>query len=287
MTAAFEIREIGDDDLAEVVALLCEGFPRSTFAYWRAGLQRLAKRERPPSTEKYGYVLTTENRLRGVVLTIPSVHEEGLERRVYVNISSWYVQPTLRGSPAKELYRHASRREGITYTNLSAAIHTIKTIKSFGFQEWTAGQMVAVGVKRPRSPLGKIRFLSPNKLGSSDRSVEANLLADHESFGCLTFFLETPNCLSPFIFVRRRVRGVIPCAQLIYCRDLTDLIQHGLAISSWLTMRGFPLMLIDASAPIEGLVGYYVDGKSSKYFKGPRPVKALDHTYSEMALFGV
>jgi len=27
MTAAFEIREIGDDDLAEVVALLCEGFP--------------------------------------------------------------------------------------------------------------------------------------------------------------------------------------------------------------------------------------------------------------------
>ena len=29
--------------------------------------------------------------------------------------------------------------------------------------------------------------------------------------------------------------------------------------------------------PIEGLVGYYVDGKSSKYFKGPRPVKAIDH----------
>jgi hypothetical protein len=178
MTAAFEIREIGDDDLAEVVALLCEGLPRSTSAYWRAGLQRLAKRERPPSTEKYGYVLTTENRLRGIVLTIPSVHEEGLERRVYVNISSWYVQPTLRGSPAKELYRHASRREGITYTNLSAATYTIKTIKSFGFQEWTAGQMVAVGVKWPRSSLGKIRFLSQNKLGSSDRSAEANLLAE-------------------------------------------------------------------------------------------------------------
>ncbi len=80
--------------------------------------------------------------------------------------------------------------------------------------------------------------------------------------------------------------GFIPCAQLIYCRELTDLIQHGLAISTWLTMRGFPLMLIDASAPIEGLVGCYVDGKSSKYFKGPRPVKAIDHTYSEMVLLG-
>ena len=48
MTAAFEIREIGDDDLAEVVALLCEGFPRRTPEYWRTGLQKLANRERPP-----------------------------------------------------------------------------------------------------------------------------------------------------------------------------------------------------------------------------------------------
>jgi len=47
MTAAFEIREIGDDDLAEVVALLCEGFPRRTPEYWRTGLQKLANRERP------------------------------------------------------------------------------------------------------------------------------------------------------------------------------------------------------------------------------------------------
>ena len=64
MTAAFEIREIGDDDLAEVVALLCEGFPRRTPEYWRIGLQKLANRERPPDTEKYGYALTAGNELR-------------------------------------------------------------------------------------------------------------------------------------------------------------------------------------------------------------------------------
>jgi hypothetical protein len=286
MAAAFEIREINELDLTEVVALLCEGFPRSSSRYWQAGLQRLARRERPPFTEKYGYVLAAENRLRGVVLTIPSVHQEGSTRRLYINISSWYVQLAFRGPPAKELYRHASRHEGITYTNLSAATHTIKTIKSFGFQEWTAGQTVAVGVGRYRSPSGKVRFLSPSKLGSSDCSAQANLLADHESYGCLTFCLETPNRLCPFIFVRRHVRRFIPCAQLIYCGDLTDLVEHGLAISSWLTMRGFPLMLIDASGPIEGLIGYYIDRKNSKYFKGPRPVKAHDHTYSEIALFG-
>src|SRR6266478_4022962 len=175
MTAAFEIREIGDNDLAGVVSLLCEGFPRRTPEYWRAGLQKLANREHPTDTEKYGYVLTAENELRGVVLTIPSIHEDGSERHIFINISSWYVQPSFRGSPAQELYRFASCREGITYTNLSAAAHTVKTIKSFGFQEWTAGQMVAAGLKRHRSPLEKIRILSSKKLESVGiRSAEAN-----------------------------------------------------------------------------------------------------------------
>jgi len=48
-------------------------------------------------------------------------------------------------------------------------------------------------------------------------------------------------------------------------------------------MRGFPLLLIDASAPIEGLVGRFVDGEARKYLKGP---KVIDHTYSEMVYFG-
>ena len=70
MTAAFEIREIGDDDLAEVVALLCEGFRRRTPEYWRTGLQKLANRERPPDTEKYGYSGMTFLRIVIPLLTL-------------------------------------------------------------------------------------------------------------------------------------------------------------------------------------------------------------------------
>ena len=287
MTVAFEIREIADEDLAEVAALLSEGFPSRTPDYWRTGLQRLGERECPPATEKYGYVLVTDQVLRGVILTIPSVHESGSERHVYVNISSWYVQRPFRGFPARELYRRASRREGITYTNLSAAAHTVKTIESFGFQKWTSGQMAAISLKWNRSSLQKNRILSWNDFGSVELpATEAKLLSDHQSFGCLTFCLATPNYLSPFIFVQRRVRGLIPCAQLIYCRELADLVQNGLAISSWLMMRGFPLMLVDASASIEGLIGRYYPDRGSKFFKGPRPLKEIDHTYSEMVLLG-
>jgi hypothetical protein len=287
MTGTFVIREIEDGDVSEVVSLLCEGFPRRAPEYWRAGLHRLAKRERPANTEKYGYVLTANNALRGVVLTIPSLHSNALEHQLFINISSWYVQPSYRGTPAKELYWHASRRRDVTYTNLSAAPNTIKTIMSFGFQEWTAGQMVALGLKWDRSSSKKLRFLTLNEAKSLGIfTAENGVLADHESLGCLTFCLETPNGLFPFIFVRRRVKGFVPCAQLIYCRNLSDLIEHGLAVSIWLAKRGFPLMIIDASGPINGLLGHYIPAKASKYFKGPRPFKAVDHSYSEMVLLG-
>jgi hypothetical protein len=285
MMSAFAIREMMDDDVPEVVSLLCEGFP-STPEYWRSGLDRLARRERPPNTEKYGYVLAGENALGGVVLTIPSIHDDGSTRQVFINISSWYAQPSFRGTPAKELYRHASRHEDITYTNLSAAAHTIKTITSFGFQEWTGGQMVAFGLKRDRSSAKRLRFHKWDETEALGLSpAEVKVLADHEAFGCLTFCLETSNGLFPFVFVRRWIKGFVPCAQLIYCRNLVDLIEHGRAISMRLAMRGFPLMIVDASGPIKGLAGQYIRGRG-KYFKGPRPLRAVDHTYSEMVLLG-
>lgn len=287
MVTAFEIREIVEDDLPKVVALLCEGFPGRKPEYWRTGLRKIGTRERPEETEKYGFVLAADNELRGVVLTIPSIHLDGSGPRVFINISSWYVQPPFRGSPARELYRRACRREDVTYTNLSPALHTIKTIRSFGFEEWTAGQMIAVGLKWDRSSLQKNRIVSWSGIGSVEICPsDKKLLADHESLGCLTLCIDTPNGASPFIFVRRRVKGFIPCAQLIYCRDSSDLVGHGLAISSWLMMRGFPLMLVDTSASIEGLLGLYMGSRGSKYFKGHRPIKAIDHTYSEMVFFG-
>lgn len=287
MAAAFEIREIVDDDLPQVVRLLCEGFTERTPEYWQTGLGKIANRERPADTEKYGYVLVADDALRGVILTISSVHEDGSEKQTVINVGSWYVQPPFRGPPARELYGHACGRDGITYTNLSPALHTINTIRSFGFEEWTAGQMIAVGLKWDQSSLQKNRIVSSSRLADAEICPsEKKLLADHESLGCLAFCMDTPDGASPFIFVRRRVKGFIPCAQLIYCRDLTDLVRHGLTISSWLMMRGFPLLLVDASASIEGLLGHYVAGRASKYFKGPRPIKAIDHTYSEMVFLG-
>src|SRR3954471_6983727 len=104
----YEIREIEDADLPAAVDVLCEGFPTRTADYWRTGLRRLAERERPPQTEKYGLALTDGAAVQGVVLTIPSIHPGPDGPRVFVNVSSWCARPEFRGPPAKELFRRAS-----------------------------------------------------------------------------------------------------------------------------------------------------------------------------------
>jgi hypothetical protein len=108
---------------------------------------------------------------------------------------------------------------------------------------------------------------------------------DHEGFGCISFCLELPTKLAPFIFLRRRVK-FMPCAQLIYCESLDDLVSNGRAISASLARRGYPTMIVDTSGPIPGLLGRYFPGKASKHFRGPAPTLAVDHTYSEMIFLG-
>ena len=146
--------------------------------------------------------------------------------------------------------------------------------------------MLVVGLASRRPRLAKARILSPSECRGSELSSKRALLREHESLGCLAFHLESSTGLCSFIFVRRYVKGFIPCAQLIYCDSLNGLTEHCAAISRWLLLRGFPFMLIDTSAPIQGLVGSYVHGKSRKFFKGARPAHLVDHTFSEMVMFG-
>jgi hypothetical protein len=286
VTPEFEIREIDDADLPEVMTLLCEGFPNRTADYWQTGLQRMADLERLPAIEKYGYVLASGDGLHGVILTLPSRHEGVDGPKVIVNVSSWYVRPSFRGAPARELYRYASRREDVSYTNLSPAPHTIKTVTASGFREWTAGQMVAVSFRRSSSSRSDRVLTTAAAEEAGLSSTEAAVLGDHERLGCLTLCLETRNGLSPLAFVRRRFKGLLPCAQLIYCSDLVELVDNGRRVWAWLARQGFPLMLLDASAPVTGLTGRYIPGRGRKYIKGPLPSKAVDHAYSEMVLLG-
>ena len=63
------------------------------------------------------------------------------------------------------------------------------------------------------------------------------------------------------------MRGIVPCAQLIYCSDVADFVRFAGPIGRLLARRGLPFVIIDANAAIPGLIGWYSRGNMPKYFR--------------------
>ena len=284
MSDVLAIRELEPDDLPEMANILAEGFPRHSLAFWQSRLAGMARREYAPNTPLFGYGIDDDG-LQGVALTFGSLHGPPEARQTIVNISSWTVRPSHRGPAAKELYRVATSGEGVTFSNLSAAVHTQRTIKNFGFVERTAGQMVAIGFANSRATKGRIvRLADAERAGLSPERVA--MMSDHQAGGCLTFCLATSDRLAPLMFLPRRVKPGIPVAQLIYCERMSDVIENSMAVTLEIAKHGFVAAIFDASGPIEGLMGRYYHGKAAKYYKGPLPPHDIDHSYSEMLYIG-
>lgn len=281
---AFTIRELEERDLPELAQLMLEGFPRHPRAFWENSLRRIRNRVRAPGTPQYGYGIE-EHGLQGAVLTLGSVHGPTDSPQTIVNISSWTVRPSHRGVPARELYRYASRFDRFTYSNLSPAPHTLKTIKQSGFRERTAGQIIAIGVRAsdPR-PTQIVSLQDAERAGLTPQKTA--MLRYHSNLGCIAFCLELPDRLAPLIFLPRRIKPGLPVAQLIYCEHMDDFQDNSRSIYLSLLARGYPAILVDASGPLIGLIGKYFPEKAPKYYKGQPPVYAVDHTYSEMIYVG-
>jgi hypothetical protein len=281
---AFTIRELEERDLPELAQIMAEGFPRHSRAFWENCLRLIKQRDRAPGTPQYGYGIEADG-LKGAALALGSLHGPPDSPQTIVNISSWTVRPSHRGPPAKELYRYASRFDNFTYSNLSAASHTLKTITQFGFREGTAGQILAVGVRKvPRSAIRIVTTHDAELAGLEPQKAE--MLRYHANRGCIAFCLGLPDRLAPLIFLPRRIKPGIPVAQLIYCEQMDDFQDNSRGVYLWLLARGYPALLVDSSGPIIGLKGKYFPGKAAKYYKGQSSLYAVDHTYSEMIYIG-
>lgn len=281
---ADEIRQIEPEDIARVAILLNEGFPRPNQSYWSSVLQQLGARDRPPGTEQYGYGLTVDGVVRGIILTIPSTHRHSGESWTMINLSSWYVQPDYRGD-SLALYLTACRRNDVTYTNLTAPRRPITAIVRFGFEQWTSGQIAGFALdstSRPdaRHTMLKLAEAQSEGLGEED----ARMLSDHREMGCLVTCLLTADGPEPLVFLKRRIKGVLPCAQLVLCRDESLLHDYGRTIMAWLWRRGHTFLLADCSGPVRGVRGHYFPGRRVRYLRGAKPGVFTDHTYSELIL---
>jgi hypothetical protein len=279
-------RQILDADINNAADLLTRGFPRSNRQYWLNGLARLAKHPTPAGAPKYGYALESDGALVGIVLLITTSIPVGNTSTTRCNISSWFAEPAFRGH-SHFLISRATRRPDVTYLNVSPAKHTLQTIEAQGFSRYSTGQFVSIPSLQRSTERTKVEEVGHELDTIHLDSFERELLLAHSSYGCLSLYCKTADGAYPFVFQPRIVKGIIPCLQLIYCRQITDYVRFARPLGRYLALRGRPLVIIDSNGPIPGLTGKYFEGVAPKYFRGPVRPRLGDLAYTEAAMFGL
>jgi hypothetical protein len=284
-------RQIDHGDAEAVVELLARGFPIRGRDYWRRALGKLATHATPPGLPKYGYLLENNGAAVGVILLIFSFVPAGAAATIRCNVSSWYVEPAFR-SHAAMLISQAIKHKNVTYVNISPAVHTRPIVEAQGFTCYCTGHFVSIPALAPRR--GDAHALVAAIGSGSDRLLDAHfepaereLLIAHRDHGCHSLWCVAGERAYPFVFMPRLVKGIVPCAQLIYCREIGDFVRFARPLGRYLARNKRPLVIIDSNGPIPGLVGKFFDGRSPKYFKGPDQPSFGDLAYTEAVMFGL
>jgi hypothetical protein len=282
-------RLIASTNLAAVVQLLNEGFrPRRSRAFWQGVLDRLESHTPPNGLPKYGYVLESGGRPVGAILLIFSTPGTGGDPgEIRCNISSWYVEPAFRGY-ASFLAAQALRHKNVTYLNISPAPNTKPIVEAQRYTKYSSGLFIAApALQRGVAGAAATLVALDQPPEAPHEPFEHKLLVDHVGYGCMSFWCVTAERAYPFVFRRRFAKAVLPCAQLIYCRDIVDIARFAGLIGRHLFAHCGPLVVIDSNGPVPGLLGTYIDGLMPKYFKGPQRPRLGDVAYTEAALFGM
>ena len=279
------IREIVDADIDTVIDLLVRGFPNPR-RYWEVGFGYLRTRALPSPMPRYGYLLEAGGNPVGVILLISSLRRRGDREELFSNLSSWYVEPAFR-SHAAQLFKRALANKETTYLNISAAKHVRPFIEAFNFRRYSTGQVLASLVLARKRASTRACIVELDRFDDSELDEgERQLLKAQASYGCITFCCRTSDKTLPFVFVPRVIKGFIPCAQLAYCRNITDLVEVAGTVGWHLLRHGRPFVLVDANGPIPGICGKYFPDVAPKYYKGAAIPKLGDVAETEITIFG-
>jgi hypothetical protein len=282
-------REIGEADIDGIAELLARGFYGRPRDYWLQGLRRQAARAVPEGNPRFGYMLDHEGVPVGVLLLIYSLRDVGGRAAVHCNLSSWYVEPAFR-SYAPMLTSLAQRHKDVSYFNISPAHWTWPIIEAQGFRAYCRGLFFSFpALSRNGSDMTAEIVRADTRSIVGLRAADAELLARHAAYGCISMVCRSREGVFPFVFVPMRIRrGWIspPAMQLVYCRDIAEYVACAGAIGRALLRRGKIAVILDANGDVPGVFGFYTEKRGRKYFKGPHRPRLCDLSDTELVLYG-
>jgi hypothetical protein len=281
--SAIRCREIAEADITEVVDLLVRGFVDASRDSWRRTLERIGKHSGVTGYPPFGYLLECDGSTVGVLLLIFAIIEQNGETCVRCSVSSWFVEPEFRPY-AGMLVSQALKRREVTYINATPAPHTWPILEAQGYCRYSSGRFVSI-LALHRAPTGcSVKTFTPRmQPGEGLTPFEVRLLLEHQRMGCLSLVCTIDGHRSPFVFVPRRKRRIIPYVTLIFCRSINDFVRCAGPLGRALLGRGFAIATVNADGPIPGLKGRFMQGRP-KYFRGPNPPRCGDLAYSELVI---
>jgi hypothetical protein len=281
-------REIEIADLDGVADLLTRGFAGRSREYWMDGLRRMSLREAPEDFPRFGYMLDHEGTPVGVLLSIYTTRDDGSATSIRCNLSSWYVEPVFRNY-AMMMAKVTQRHKHVTYTNISPAQWTWRTIETQGYRAYCSGLFFSFpALSRPAKGM-RVEVVQPDTQAVDGLSeAEVALLARHAAYGCLSLVCRAADGRGfPFVLQPMRIRRIaLPAMQMIYCPDVADYVACAGAIGRFLLRRGRISVALDANGRMQDLVGVYREPLGRKYFKGPQRPRLADLTDTELVLYG-
>ena len=275
-------REIVPNDLPAIAVLLQGGFPDKPLSWFTAVLNSIGRMPIVPAAPRFGYVLVAGDNLVGAVLTL-TTRRTSAQASVQLNVACWYVLPRYR-TYGSVLYQRLLAIPDVTCVNVTPAQHTWPVIEAQGFRRFAQGSFAGFPIFGRPALRMKVQPATSNADGTISAS-EQELITLHVREGCVAFFCSTGSDSWPFVFRHRSFRRrLLPAAQLIYCRDLSDVSICAGAIGRHLARHGFLWMVAGTNGPIADIPGRYFPGKLPMYYKGPAVPRPGDVSYTELAL---
>jgi hypothetical protein len=271
------LEPIGRDTLGEAHALLAQGFPMRSPAFWSEGLDRLSAHHAAAGLGPIGQIMRMKGEPVGVMLTIRSRRADGGS---VVNLSSWYVDPRFRLLAPRMLTRVLEEPADV-FTDLTPSPAVTEMIGRFGFVQRHAGALLVALPVAAFAPGGGARILD-----GVPEAADAALLAGHRELGCLVLRLVTASGEMPLVVSVASRRG-LPVARLIYATDLAAVRAAIGPLARHLIARGIALLEMPADPGDSVPGGWFTRRARPTFFRGTPPAAAVDHAYSEFVFLRI
>ena len=282
------LRPLFEGDFPVAAALLTEGFPVRTRAFWDTALERLRRYSGNAACGiPLGQLLLSQGEPVGVALTPASVRTApGCPTRRLINFSSWYIRPEHRWRAAM-MFRHIVSDSNATYLDLTPSLHVQPMLPLFGFRPISVGFDV---VPTPLTSVGlgggaHVRDYVPTE-ALPPYSPSAEQLLAHKEVGCVPLVMEHAAGNTLFVYRSRPMRR-LPAARLMYVGDHEVLHRHLPVLARFALMRGMAVLTWDARSNF-AVPRWGVRREANIWYaRGELPDNCTDFIGTELAFLGV